>query len=126
MTQHVNVQGKCLQAKEHEINELGGKCDVMVEFVKWLPAEVRDEALLTFESAESLQQILDTYLTKHERYREKNRISMEEALALNGGDPSGSESDKESVDEVNRTPSPVSRAQKTLQRKEKSHLLRKQ
>ena len=70
LTQHVNVQGKCLQAKEREINELGDKCDVMVEFAKWLLAEVRAEALLTFESAESLRQIMDTYLTKHERYRE--------------------------------------------------------
>ncbi len=52
LTQHVNVQGKCLQAKEREISQLGDKCDAMVEFAKWLPAEVRAEALLTFESAE--------------------------------------------------------------------------
>ncbi len=44
---------------------------------------------------------------QNERYREKNRIAREEALALNGGDPRDSESEQESVDEANRTPSPV-------------------
>jgi hypothetical protein len=107
LTQHVNVQGKCFQAKEREINELGDKCDVMVAFAKWLSAEVRAEALLTFESAGLLRQIMDTHRTKHERYREKNRIAREEALALNGGDPRDSESEGESVDEANRTPSPA-------------------
>jgi hypothetical protein len=85
LTQHVNVQGKCLQAKERDINELGDKCDVMVEFAKWLPAEVRDEALLTFESAELLQQIMDTYTRDIERKTElawrKRLHLMEEILA---------------------------------------------
>ncbi len=107
LTQHVNVQGKCLHAKEREISELGDKCDVMVEFARWLPVEVKAEALLTFESAESLQRMMDTHLTKHERYREKNRITRVEALGLNGGDSRDSESEDISVDEANRTPSPV-------------------
>jgi hypothetical protein len=50
---------------------------------------------------------MDTHLTKHERYREKNRIAREEAHALNGGDLRDSKSEGESVDEANQTPSLV-------------------